>query len=349
MQLSFRSTKKRRNRTQILLVVLVWVLFGFASAFSLAQTRSTSPIRYEASADCMGGVFTVSAYGYDRVKLEAAVGESLEEARRLDALLSNYKPTSEWSLVNREAGKHPVRVSTELYQLLESCLRYSQQSEGTFDITVGPLMRRWGFFKGTGRFPHRAELRTAMEAVGYRNIVLNAQDQTVRFANPATEIDPGGIGKGYAVDRMVAILKESGIESAFVSAAGSSLYGLVKPPGETGWHVEIRHPKYKDRTVGDVYLNNQSMATSGSSEKFFMAGGEIYSHIMDPRSGFPAQGMLSVSVISPQAIDTEAWAKPLYILGRDWAARHKPKGMRVLFCPEGPRGQKWETTCEWLQ
>lgn len=341
----FRPAKKRRNLAQILFAVVVWCL----AAFAWAQNRTPSQIRYEASTDCMGGVFTVSAYGTDRTKLEAAVGEALEEARRLDALLSNYKPASEWSQVNRESGQRPVRISAELYQLLETCLQYSRLSEGTFDITVGPLMRRWGFFKGSGRYPHRAEIRTAMQAVGYRNVVLNPTEQTVRFAHPQTEIDPGGIGKGYAVDRMVAILRDSGIESAFVSASGSSLYGLGTPPGEQGWHVQVRHPKYKDRTVADVYLKDQSMATSGSSEKFFMAGGEIYSHIMDPRSGFPAQGMLSVSVISPQAIDTEAWAKPLYILGRNWAAQHKPKGMRVLFCPEGPRGQKWETTCEWLQ
>ena len=339
-----RANKKRNSpQTQHAVLLLVLVVLGWS------QTGDPDVLRYEASADCMGGVFTVTAYGKNRTKLEAAVTESLEEARRLDAMLSNYKVNSEWSQVNRQAGKSPVAVSQELFQLLEACLQYSRQSEGTFDITVGPLMRRWGFFKGSGRFPHRSEIRTAMAAVGYQNIILDRNAQTVRFQNPLTEMDPGGIGKGYAVDRMVAILRESGITSAFITAAGSSMYGLGTPPNEEGWPVTIAHPSHKDQTVAKLRLRDQSMATSGSSEKFFMASGNIYSHIMDPRTGTPAQGTLSVSLVAPRAIDTEAWAKPVYILGRDWAARHTPKGMRVFHCPEGPKGQKWETTCEWLQ
>lgn len=306
-------------------------------------------LRYEASADCMGGVFTVSAYGTSRTQLEAAVTESLEEARRIDQLLSNYKKDSEWSKVNRLAGQQPVTVSKELFDLLAACVEYSRQSEGTFDITVGPLMRSWGFFRGSGRFPHRAEIRTAMAAVGYQNIELNPENLSVRFRNPQTEMDPGGVGKGYAVDRMVESLKQAGINSAFITAAGSSMYGLGTPPGEAGWKVVIAHPADKSRNVAELLLKNESMATSGSSEKFITVGGKIYSHIMDPRTGYPAQGTLSVSLVGSRALDTEVWAKPLYILGRDWAARHKPKGLRVFHCPEGPRGQRWETTCEWLQ
>lgn len=297
----------------------------------------------------MGGVFTVTAYGKNRTQLEAAVTESLEEAKRIDAMLSNYKKDSEWSKVNRLAGQGAVEISKELFDLLEACLQYSRQSEGTFDITVGPLMRRWGFFKGTGRFPHRSEIRTAMSAVGYQNIILDRKAQTVRFQNPSTEMDPGGVGKGYAVDRMVAILRDGGITSAFITAAGSSMYGLGAPPGEPGWKVAISHPSQKGRYAANLVLKDQSMATSGSSEKYFMADGKIYSHIMDPRTGYPAQGTLSVSLIGPRALDTEVWAKPIYILGRDWAARHKPKGMRVFHCPEGPEGNRWETTCDWLQ
>ena len=338
-------TNKRRKRPKIVHAVLLLVLV----VLGWSQSGGQEVLRYEASADCMGGVFTVTAYGSNRTQLEAAVTESLEEARRLDSLLSNYKAASEWSKVNREAGHTPVAVSKELFQLLEACLQYSRESEGTFDISVGPLMRRWGFFKGSGRYPHRSEIRTAMAAVGYQNIILDRRTQTVRFRNPLTEMDPGGIGKGYAVDRMVAILRESGITSAFITAAGSSMYGLGTPPREAGWKVVIRHPADRERNVAEVLLKDEAMATSGSLEKYFMAGGNIYSHIMDPRSGYPAQGTLSVSLIGPKAIDTEAWAKPFYILGRDWAARHKPKGMRVFHCPEGPRGQRWETTCDWLQ
>ena len=336
---------KRRNSRQIVhpVLLLVLVVLGWSPA------GAQDVLRYEASADCMGGVFTVTAYGKNRTQLEAAVTESLEEARRIDSLLSNYKRDSEWSKVNRLAGQGPVAISKELFELLDACLQYSRQSEGTFDITVGPLMRRWGFFKGAGRFPHRSEIRTAMAAVGYQNIILDKQAQTVRFQNPSTEMDPGGVGKGYAVDRMVAILRDGGITSAFITAAGSSMYAIGTPPGEPGWKVAILHPAHKERSVAELTLKDQSMATSGSSEKYFIANGKIYSHIMDPRTGYPAQGTLAVSLIAPRALDTEVWAKPIYILGREWAARHKPKGMRVFHCPEGPEGNKWETTCDWLQ
>jgi thiamine biosynthesis lipoprotein len=341
--------KKRRNCPQIAHPVLLLGLAVLGVTLVFGQASANGAIRYEASADCMGGTFTVVAYGKDRNQVQAGVTAALEEAQRLDGLLSNYKPTSEWSKVNREAPNGATQVSEELYKLLEACLQYSRQSEGTFDITVGPLMRRWGFFKGSGRFPHRSEIRTAMSAVGYQNILLESRTRSVRFANPRTELDPGGIGKGYAVDRMVEILRDAGIGSAFITASGSSMYGLGTPPNEDGWKVSIRHPADANRSVAQLLLKNQSMATSGAAEKHFTLGGKIYSHIMDPRTGYPASGTLSVSIVGDRAIDTEAWAKPLYILGRQWAARHIPKGLRLFHCPEGPRGRNWETTCEWLQ
>ena len=296
----------------------------------------------------MGSVYTIVAYGEDRNDLQAAIDLSFEEVRRLDELLSNYRPRSEWSKVNREAGAGPVRVSPELFGLVEACLRYSEASEGAFDITVGPLVRTWGFFRGSGRLPHRAEIRTALAKVGYRNVILNRDNLTIQFAKPGVEIDPGGIGKGYAVDRIVEILRSRGIQSALVSAGGSSMYGIGTPPGEPqGWPVKIRHPKDTEKSVGEVRLKDSSMATSGTSEKFFISGGKLYSHIFDPRTGYPATGMLSVSVLAPKAIDSEAWTKPMFILGRQWAARHPEKrtGLtEIFFCED-----KTEIRCAWLQ
>src|SRR5260370_9482731 len=162
--------------------------------------------RAEGSVDNMGSTFTVVAYGEDRDQLQSAVASALEEARRLDQLLSNYRPESEWSQVNREAADHPVRVSPELFNLLAACVEYSRQSEGTFDITVGPLMKTWGFYKGSGHLPHRAEVRSALSSVGHQGLILDPQNQTVKFAKKDMDMDPGGISKGYAVDRMAAIM-----------------------------------------------------------------------------------------------------------------------------------------------
>jgi thiamine biosynthesis lipoprotein len=311
----------------------------------LSAGASEQPlVRLEQSIDAMGSSWSVAVYGRDQVRLRGAVEQSFEEVRRLDGLLSHYRPRSEWSEMNNFAAERPVRVSEELFTLLSGCLEYSRRSEGAFDISVGPLMKLWGFYKGSGRLPHRAELRGVLGKVGYRHILLDAEERTVRFARPGVSLDPGGIGKGYTVDRMVKVLQENGIASALVSASGSSIYALGTPPGEPGWRVRIRDPKNAGKTVEEVLLKDESMSTSGTYEKFFRARGALYSHIMDPRTGYPAQGMLSVSVIAPQTIDSEAWTKPFFINGRTWAAQHKPKGYRVFLCED-----RLDQACAWLQ
>ncbi len=301
-------------------------------------------LRLEDSADIMGTAFSVVLYGEDQEKLMAAAEAAFEEARRLDRMLSNYRPASELSEVNQHAGDRPVRVSTEMFRLLEACLDYSRQSEGAFDLTVGPLMRVWGFFRGSGRLPSREEIAGVLASVGYRNVVLDPATQTVRFLRQGVELDPGGIGKGYAVDRMVDKLKENGITAALVSAGGSSIYGLGAPPQDPGWKVRIRHPRQWSQSVEEIYLKDESMSTSGDYEKFFEAGGRLYSHIMDPRTGYPAAGTLSVSVVAASTLSSEAWTKPFFVNGRQWAARNKPKGLRVYFCED-----KKELACAWLQ
>jgi thiamine biosynthesis lipoprotein len=326
---------KRRVLSLLLSAPILW----------MAAAAGTHPelVRAEGSVDAMGTAFTIAAYGEDRGRLESSVAQALEEARRLDQLLSNYKPESEWSQVNRLAASRPVPVSKELYALLAACAAYSRESEGAFDITVGPLMKVWGFYKGSGHLPHRAEVRGALDLVGYGKVLLDEKAGTVRFSREGVEIDPGGIGKGYAVDRMAEILKSNGVRAALVSGGSSSIYGIGAPPNEKGWRVEIRDPKDPAKAAAVTYLRDESMSTSGNYEKFFFAEGKLYSHIMDPRTGFPSQGMLSTSVIAPRTIDSEAWTKPYYILGRSWAAKHKRKDFRVFMC-EDKRG----ATCEWL-
>jgi FAD:protein FMN transferase len=322
------------------------LLIASALLAGAAQPARNKPeiLRVEGAVDAMGTGFTIAAYGEDRVRLQSAVAQGLEEARRLDQMLSNYKPDSEWSQVNREAADGPVHVTPELFQLLSACLEYSRESEGAFDISVGPLMKIWGFYKGSGHLPHRAEVRGVFDYVGYRFILLDAAHQTVRFAKKGVELDPGGVGKGYAVDRIAQILKESGVQSALISGGGSSIYAIGAPPGEQGWKLDIKNPKDPSKTATSVMLKDESMSTSGNYEKYFFAEGKMYSHIMDPRTGFPSHGTLSVSVIAPNTIDSEVWAKPYYILGRQWTVKHKRKDFRVYFCED-----KSGASCEWLQ
>jgi len=302
-------------------------------------------LRLEKSVDAMGSTYSIAVYGTDRVKMEAAIDAAFDEVRRLDDLLSNYKPGSEWSEVNRDAAQRPVRVSPELFGLLQQCLEYSRESEGAFDITVGSLMKVWGFYKGTGHLPHRPEILAALAKVGYRHIHLDAAARTVRFDRPGVEMDPGGIGKGFAVDRMVEVLKRNGVTMALTAGSGSSIYGLGAPPDEPkGWPVKIKDPWDESKTRAEVWLKDMSLSTSGSYEKFFRAEGKIYAHIMDPRTGYPAQGSVSVSVMAPRTIDSEAWAKPYFVNGRQWAVKHRPKDFRVFFCED-----RMEKPCAWLQ
>lgn len=312
-----------------------------------APLLASSPelLRVERSMDSMGTTYTVVAYGTERYTIEEAVDAALEETRRLDHLLSNYRPDSEWSYINQHAASEDVQLSPELFDLLSYCYDVSSKSEGAFDITVGPLMRIWGFYKGSGKIPHRAEIRTALERVGYRHTRLNPAARTIHFDVRGVEIDPGGIGKGYAVDRMADILKRKGITAGFISGGRSSMYAIGSPPRESrGWRVAIPDPRDARKTFTEVFLKNESMSTSGSSEKFFVAGGKTYSHIMDPRTGYPAEGMLAVSVVAPRTLDSEAWTKPFFINGKAWTIRNKPKEFRVFLCED-----RMENSCASLQ
>ena len=302
-----------------------------------SETPPADLLRLQQSSDAMGTTFSIILYGHDREEMEAAVSAAFDEVRRLDELLSNYRPASEWSLVNRQAAKGPVPVSNELFRILSDCLEFSRQTEGAFDITVGPLKKAWGFFKGDGRIPGDEELAAARRSVGYQHVRLDAANLTVRFGREGMEIDPGGIGKGYAVDRMIAILKGRGFDTALVVGSGSSLYGLGTPPAEAkGWRTDVRHPEHSRKPIAQYYLQNMSLSTSGTGEKFFWSEEGTYSHIVDPRTGRALQEISQVSVVCPKAVEGEVWAKACLINGREWAESHKPTDFRVLFSSDSP-------------
>jgi FAD:protein FMN transferase len=317
----------------------------FALFAALLLVRASPAQQLERTTYAMGTTFSVVLYGSDPASMKQAVDAAFDEAHRLDALLSNYLPESEWSRINREAAAHPVPVSPELFNLLSKCTDYSRASGGTFDLTIGPLMRAWGFFGGDHRVPSPGEIRETLAIVGYQHVQLNAQGHTVRFDRHGVEIDPGGVGKGYAVDRMVEILHSRGFRSALVAASGSSIFGIGNPPQEPrGWSINIADPWDHRKNIAQVFLKDQSLSTSGSSEKSFRAGGHRYSHIMDPRLGVPAENAVQVTLMAPRALDSEVWAKPYFIQGRAWTAAHKPRSWRVLYC-ENTAG----TPCSWVE
>ena len=321
---------------------------GLAVLFAALALQAASPSvasaleRLESSATIMGSEFRIACYAPTKKIAAGAVTAAFDEVRRVDSLLSNYKQDSELSRINREAGSGEVQVSPEMSTLLGRCLRYSDASEGAFDITVGALVKAWGFYEGEGSMPRPWTLWWARRNSGYQHIELDEVQSTVRFLRSGIQLDPGGIGKGYAVDRAIAVLREYGVQRALVSSGTSSIFALGTPPDNSGgWDLDLRVADTTDDDFMTVTLKDEGLSTSGSYEKFFEKGGTRYGHILDPRTGRPALGMTAVSVIGPTATDTEAWSTAVYVNGTEWARRHGVPHARVLLCPEGG-------TCSWL-
>src|SRR5262249_11091662 len=216
----------------------LWLCGSVASSYAptpLGWGMAYQTRRYEDSRVSMGCVYTIVVYGRNIAPLREAAAAALDEVDRIDRLMSNYKNDSELSRVNREAAERAIKVDPELFEFIAECLRYSRESDGAFDITVGPLMKAWGFFRGEGRAPDEAELAEARNRVGYQHVILNQKDGTIFFDKMGVELDLGGIAKGYAVDRAVAVLKQHGVTSALVSSGGSTIYALGAPPGKPAW------------------------------------------------------------------------------------------------------------------
>jgi thiamine biosynthesis lipoprotein len=183
------------------------------------------------------------------------------------------------------------------------------------------LIRAWGFFRGEGRLAEPDAVREALECVGVRRLELDPEARTVRFAREGMQVHLGAIGKGFAVDHVVAELQRLGVESALVHGGTSTVYGLGAPPGQDGWYVGLRHPSDPDQRLGAVRLRDRALSTSGDYEQFFEVDGRRYSHILDPRTGFPAQGTRSATVVAASATDTDALSTAAFVLGAEGARR----------------------------
>jgi thiamine biosynthesis lipoprotein len=290
----------------------------------------------------MGCTATVRACGPGRPELPAIVGAALDEIDRVERLMSHYRRDSPLSRLNREAASGPVAVEPELLEFLDVCLRWGRESHGAFDVTVGPLMKTWGFFRDEGRVPGPRELARALAVVGYRHVVLDREAGTVRFDRPGVELDLGGIGKGYAVDRVVDLLRRRGVASALVNLGGSSVYGLGAPPGREAWEVGIQDPTDPATTALTVALRDRALSVSGGYARFLEKDGVTYAHIMDPRRGRPVQGVLSVAVLTEGATDGDALDNVLFVLGLE-AGRaplsRVPGAEALVFLPKP--GGRW--------
>lgn len=306
---------------------------------SRAAVSAPTPalVCHEESREAMGATATVRVCGPEASTLPAVVDAALDEVDRVDRLMSHYRPDSPLSRLNREAARGPVAVEPELLAFLDVCLRWSRESHGAFDVTVGPLMKAWGFFRDEGHVPGKEELAAALEVVGYLRVVLDRERGTVRFDRPGVELDLGGIGKGYAADRVVDLLRRRGIASALVNLGGSSVYGLGAPPGRESWEIGIQDPIDAAKIAVAVSLRDRSLSVSGGYARFFEEDGVTYAHVMDPRTGRPVQGLLSVAVLSASATDGDALDNVLFVEGPDRAGpflERRPSTEALFFLPK---------------
>jgi FAD:protein FMN transferase len=278
----------------------------------------------------MGTRCYVQLWADDPLKGDEAIDAVMEELRRIDNLMSHYKPESQLSQINEE----PVQVDKELFDLIKLSTYYSRVTEGAFDITYASVGYLYDYRRHV--HPTEAQIRAALPAVNWRNMLLDEEHHTVRFEHPGMRIDLGGIGKGYAVDRGVEILKARGIAHAVVTAGGDSR--IIGDHMGRPWLVAIRHPDDPKKVVTRIPLSDTAMSTSGDYERYFDEDGVRYHHIIDPRTGHSASKVRSATVLAPTATQTDGMSKTAFVLGAEKALEiiNRMPGFDAVFVlPDG--------------
>lgn len=265
--------------------------------------------------------FEVTLPFEDQVGLSVA-RQTLDEVDRLEEQLTIFRESSEVSFINRRAADSPVRVEESLFSLLLLCQELYRETGGAFDITSGRLSRCWGFLRRQGRIPAPDEIEEARALVGSDKLLLDCESRAVCFARDGVEINLGSIGKGYALDRIAAMMRNRA-RSALLSAGSSSIRAIGSGDrGHNGWTIGVRHPADKSRRLAVARLRDVALSTSGGEEQFFEHEGKRYGHIIDPRTGWPADRVSSVTVIAPSSAITDALATAFYVGGPELAASY---------------------------
>jgi FAD:protein FMN transferase len=263
---------------------------------------------------------------------------ALDLVEALEAQLTVYRDDSEVTRLNQLAASEPVAVESRLFGLLELAQELWRQTEGALDITSGPLSEIWGFSRREGRVPSEEQIEAARQRFGMQFVTLDAAGQTISFQRPDMTVNFNSLGKGYALDRMAELFEINDVDDVLLQGGKSSVLARGNQPGvvEGGWRVGGRHPLRTSEQLAEITLRDQALSTSGAGTQFFIRKGQRYGHILDPRSGRPADGLYSVTVIAPTATAAEGLSTAFYVMGPQRAAEYcaaRPEIAALLVAP----------------
>jgi FAD:protein FMN transferase len=310
----------------------LWMLVGLLLAAALPQVACAEWL--ERTDAIMGTRIYVQLWSEDAAKGNSAIDAVMDDMRRIDELMSHYKPESQLSQINERANREAVQVDKELFDLIKLSTHYSEITQGAFDITYASVGYLYNYPNHV--HPSEAQIKDALPAVNWHNMLLDEAHHTVRFEHPGMRIDLGGIGKGYAVDHGIDILKARGIQHAVVTAGGDTR--ILGDHMGRPWVVAIRHPDNPDKVVTRIPLSDSAMSTSGDYERYFDEGGVRYHHIIDPHTGHSASKVRSATILAPTATQTDGMSKTAFVLGAQKALEiinSMPEYDAVFVTPDG--------------
>lgn len=289
---------------------LIFVTFFIA----VSQIVSAQRQIYKTALKLMGSGFEIIVVADNQVQGDAYIDAAIGEISRIEELISEWKSTSETSLINVNAGIKPVKVSEELFNFIERCINISKLTNGAFDISYAALDKVWKFDGSMTEMPSDEAIKQSVSKVGYQNIVLNKEKGTVFLEFEGMKIGFGGIGKGYSADKAKALLIAMGVKAGVINASGDMNTWGLQPDG-TPWKVGITNPINKKKVFSWFDLTDESVVTSGNYEKYVKFNGTTYTHIIDPRTGYPAHGIFSSTIFSKNAELNDALATAVFVMG----------------------------------
>ena len=264
----------------------------------------------------MGSRFDITVVANDSIQANKYIDTAVAEISRIEKLISSWDDNSQTSEINRNAGAKPLKVDKELFNLIERAIGISKLTDGAFDISYASMDRIWQFDGSMTVMPSEKEIKSSVEKIGYQNIVLDKKNSTVFLKLEGMKIGFGAIGKGYAADKAKTLLISKGVPSGIINASGDmNTWG--KQPNNEDWKVAITNPMNKNKVFALLPITNGAVVTSGNYEKYVNFNGKRYTHIIDPRTGYPSTGIISVTVFAPKAELADALATSVFVMGKE--------------------------------